>query len=74
MVAADNIISKLLWTTQFIEAQGHKVKANIVYQHNTSVMKLEMNGKASSCKRTQHCYIKFFYFTDSIKEGKMQVE
>jgi hypothetical protein len=52
MITVDDTISKLLWTKRFIEAQGHKVKANIVYQDNTSAMKLELNGKASSRKRT----------------------
>jgi uncharacterized protein YegJ (DUF2314 family) len=74
MVTVDNTMAKLLWTKKFIEAQGHKVQANIVYQNNTSAMKLELHGKASSGERTCHFDIKFFYFTDLIKHGKMQVE
>ena len=74
MVAADDTISKILWTKRFIEAQGHKVNENIVYQDNTSAMKLEINGKKSSGKRTRHFDIKFFYFTDLIKRGEMKVE
>jgi hypothetical protein len=74
MVAVDDTLAKLLWTKKFIEAQGHKVKANIIYQDNTCAMKLELHGKASSGKRTCHFDIKFFYFTDLIKRGKMQVE
>lgn len=71
MIAADNTILKVLWTKRFIKAQGHKVKANIVYQDTTSAMKLEMNGKASSGKRTRYFDIKFFYFTDLINRGEM---
>jgi hypothetical protein len=74
MIAVDNTISKLIWTKRFIEAQGHKIKANIIYQDNTSAMKLELNGKASSGKRTRHFNIKFFYFTDLIAREEMQVE
>jgi hypothetical protein len=73
MIAADDMISKILWTKRFIEAQGHQVSANIVYQDNSSAMKLEMNGKASSGKRTRHFDIKFFYFTDLIKRKEMEV-
>ena len=73
MIAADDMISKILWTKRFIEAQGHQVTANIVYQDNSSAMKLEMNGKASSGKRTRHFDIKFFYFTDLIKRKEMEV-
>jgi hypothetical protein len=71
MIAVDNMISKVIWTKRFIEAQGHIVKANIVYQDNTSAMKLEMNGKASSEKRIRHFDMKFFYLTDLIKRGKL---
>jgi hypothetical protein len=31
LAATDNTILKVLWTKQFIEAQGHTVKANIIY-------------------------------------------
>ena len=48
MVAADDTILKVLWTKHFIEAQEHKVKVNIVYQNNTSAIKLEINDKAIS--------------------------
>jgi hypothetical protein len=64
MIAVDDTIAKLLWTNKFIEAQGYKVKTNIIYQDNTSAMKLELHGKASSGKRTCHFDIKFFYFMD----------
>jgi hypothetical protein len=56
-----------LWSKQFIEAQGFTVNANIVYRDNTSAMKLEENGKASSGKHTRHFDIKYFYITDLIK-------
>jgi hypothetical protein len=51
MAAANDTISKVLWTKQFVEAQGHKINANIVYQNNINAMKLEMNGKAISGKK-----------------------
>lgn len=74
MIAADDLLSKILWTKRFIEAQGHKVKANILYRDNTSAMKLESNGKASSGKRTRHFDIKFFYITDLIQRNEIQIE
>jgi hypothetical protein len=50
IVAADDMLSKVLWTKRFLEAHGFKVKANIIYRDNTSAMKLEENGKSSSGK------------------------
>jgi KUP system potassium uptake protein len=74
MIAVDDTLSKILWSKRFIEAQGFKVNFTIVYQDNTSAIKLETNGKASSGKRTRHFDIKFFYFTDLMKRGEIEVE
>ena len=57
-----------------IEAQGHQVQENTVYQDNTSAMKLEINGKTSSGKRTRHFDIKFCYFTDLVNREEIQVK
>jgi hypothetical protein len=32
LVGFDDVVSKILWSKLFIEAQGFEVKANIVYQ------------------------------------------
>ena len=74
MIAVDDTLSKILWTKRFIEAQGHAIKENIVYQDNTSAIKLEINSKTSLGKRTRHFNIKFFYFTDLVKREKIQVK
>ena len=58
----------------FFEAQGFNVKMTIIYRDNTSSMKLEENGKASSGKRTRHLNIKYFYITDLIKRGEVKIE
>ena len=47
---------------------GHK---NILYQDNTSSIKLEINGKASSTKRTRHLNIRYFLITDKLKRGEI---
>jgi hypothetical protein len=74
LIGVDDVITKILWTRLFIEAQGFKVKTNIVYRDNTSSMKLEKNGKASSGKRTRHFNIKFFYITDLIDQKLVDIE
>jgi hypothetical protein len=73
LIGVDDVVSKILWTKLFIEAQGFKVKT-IVLRDNTSSMKLEENGKASSGKRTRHFNIKYFYITDLIQRGEMQIQ
>lgn len=73
-IAVDDIISKVLWTKLFMEAQGYNVKQTIIMRDNQSSMKLEMNGKTSSGKRTRHFNIKYFYITDLIEQKEVAVK
>jgi hypothetical protein len=74
LVGVDDVISKVLLTKLFIEAQNIKVNTNVFYQDNTRSMKLEENGKASSGKCTRHFNIKYFYITDLIQCNDIQIE
>ena len=74
LIALDDIISKVLWTKRFVESQGFKVLLNVVYQDNTSTIKLAENGKASSGKRTRHFDIKYFYITDLIARDEVKIK
>jgi len=73
LVAIDDMISKILWTRQFLEAQGFKIAVNLVYRDNTSSMKLETNGSASAGKRTRHFDIKYYYVTDLINRRLVDI-
>jgi hypothetical protein len=73
LIGVDDRISKILWAKRFIEYQGFKIKLNIIYQDNTSTMKLEKNGKSSSGKRTRHFDIQYFYVTDLIGRDEVEV-
>ena len=74
LVSVDDVIAKILWAKLFLEAQGFKVKLNIVHRDNTSSMKLEKNGKGSSGKRTRHFHIKYFYITDLINREEIHIQ
>ena len=74
LVSDDDIIAKVVWTKRFLEAQGLKIKNNVVYRDNLSTMKLEQNGKASSGQRTRHFHIKYFYITDLLKRKELSHE
>jgi len=50
------------------------VKLNIIYQDNTSTIKLEMNGKTSCGKRTRHFDIKLFYVTNLVERKEVTIE
>ena len=40
LIGADDRIIKILWNQSYLECQGFKVKANIIYQDNTITMKM----------------------------------
>ena len=74
LVGVDDAMPAILWTRNFLEAQGYGVKESIIYQDNKSAILLEKNGKASSSKRTKHINIRYFFVTDRIKKGDVSVE
>ena len=74
LVGVDDVMPMVLWTRQFLEGQGYKIKDNIVYQDNQSAMLLEKNGQRSSTKRTRHLNIRYFFVTDRIQAKELTVE
>jgi hypothetical protein len=74
LVGVDDVMPMVLWTRQFMEGQGYKIKDNVVYQDNQSAMLLEKNGQLSSTKRTRHLNIRYFFVTDRIQAKELTVE
>ena len=70
---ADDVMSPMLWTKLFLEAQGIDVKDNVLHQDNKSTILLAENGKSSSGKRTRALNIRFFFITDQISQGNLRV-
>ena len=74
VVGVDDAMGPILWTRLFLEAQGIEVRRNILYQDNKIAILLENNGKKSSSKRTQAMNICYFFVTDQISKGNLEVE
>jgi hypothetical protein len=72
-LGVDDNISQVIWSKYFLEAQDEVINDNIVYQDNQSAMKLEKNGMKSSGKRTRHINIWYFFVTDRISTGELNV-
>jgi hypothetical protein len=73
LVAVDEMMNDILWTRLFMKEQGIKVTDNILYQDNKSAILLEMNGRASSSKRTKHIEIRYYYVANRISNGDLTV-
>jgi hypothetical protein len=74
LVAVDDAMPQVMWTRYFLEAQGYEVNKSTIYQDNQSDMLLENNGRKSSTKRTRHINIRYYFVTDRIKAGEVNVE
>jgi uncharacterized protein YegJ (DUF2314 family) len=73
-IALDNVISKVLWVKLFMEEQDQEICMNIIYRNNQSSMKMELNRKTKSGKRTKHFNINYFYITDLVASGLANIE
>ena len=74
LVGVDDGMPLVVWTRNFIAAQGYDIRDNVVYQDNQSTMLLAKNGRASSGRRTRHIDIRYFFVTDRVKRGELRIE
>ncbi len=63
----------ILWTRNFLEAQGYTISANIVFQDNMSSLSLEKNGRLSSSKQTKHIKAKYFFTKHYYDAGNLDL-
>ncbi len=73
-VGVNDMMSLILWTRYFLNHQGYKVNNNINFQDNKISILLKRNGKVSSGKRTKHINVRYFFITDQISKGEVQVK
>ena len=74
LVGCDDVIGQIIWTNYFLEWQGYECNNTILYQDNKSTILLAKNGKFSSGKRTKHINIRYFFITDRIENGELEVQ
>ena len=74
LVGVDQILPLVLWVPLFMEAQGYRVERNTIYQDNKSCILMAENGKRSSGKRTHALNIRYFYITDQIEQGNVEIK
>ena len=74
LVGADDVLSDVLWTNNFMKAQGYEPIKTVLFQDNTSAMLLEKNGRDSAGKRSRHVDVRYFFIKDCIERGELKVE
>ena len=73
LVGINDVLSMILWTRLFLEAQGYHVTDNVLHQDNESTIKLAKNGRRSSSKQTRHIEVRYYFITDHIDRDRVRV-
>jgi hypothetical protein len=74
LIGVDDAMPRILWTKYLIETQGYTVEHNKLYQDSKSAILLEKNGKFSSSKRTKRIKTRYFFVTDKVAQGDLEIE
>ena len=74
LVSVDDISTMILWTKLFLQHQGYNIEKNIIFQDNKSTILLENNGRKSAGKRSRALNIRYFFISDQVERGNVQVE
>ena len=69
VVGTSEYLSKHIYFEMFMEAQGYKLKSNILAEDNESTIRMSKNGRESCTSNSKHIAIKYFWVTDRIKNG-----
>ena len=73
MVGVDGVMTMILWCKYFLESQGYSNNIDI-FKDNQSYMLLEKNGRAFSGKRARHINIRYFFMSDGVKSGEVNIK
>lgn len=74
LIGVHDIMPQIIWTANFLKAQGIKGADTVLYQDNKSTILLANNGRASVGKRSRHINIRYFFVKDRIANGELRIE
>ena len=73
VVGVSDFLPNMIWTRMFLEEQGFFLEKNTLYQDNQSAMKIELNGRKSSGKKSKHIDNRFFFIKDRLMSEGIDV-
>ena len=71
LVGIDDALKYIMWGLYFIQAQGFKVKNNILMQDNKSTILMATKGRFSCSKRTKHIKNRYSIIKDKVEKGEI---
>jgi hypothetical protein len=72
LVGLSDAISQVIWTRNYLIAQGYDLGPAKVFQDNLSTMAMVKNGRPTS-KRTRHIHIRFFFVKDRVDSHEISI-
>lgn len=72
LVGLSDSIGQIIWSREFLIAQGYDLGVTTVHQDNLSTMALAQNGQSNS-ERTRHINIRYFFVTDRIASREIEL-
>ena len=72
MVALSDLCSSVIWSRDFLVAQGMDPPPATVYQDNQSTMALIGKGQSTS-ERTRHINVRYYWVKDRVDSGDIQI-
>ena len=73
LIGLSDSFPQVIWTRNFLIAQGYNLEPCTVYQDNMSTIAMVKKGRSTS-ERTRHINIRFFFIKDKIDNGELVVE
>ena len=73
LIGLSDALTQVIWTREFLMAQGYDVPAAVVKQDNQSTMVLANKGRSTSSK-TRHIGVRYFWVNDRIEKGEVYLE
>ena len=72
LIALSDSSSQVIWTKNFIAAQGHSERPATVYQDNMSTIAMADKGRSTS-ERTKHIHVRYFFIKDAVERGEIKI-
>ena len=74
VVGTSEYLPKNIYFEMFMEAQGYKLKINVLAEENESTIRMSNNGRDSCTSNSKHIAIKYFWVTKNrIKNGNIAI-
>lgn len=73
VIGISDYVPYSVWMGHFLEAQGYKLKHNIMYQDNQSVMLLE-KGRTSCTGNSRDVNVQYFWIKDRVDKKELTIE